>query len=428
MFFKLVIAALARRRSRKLLAAASVWIGITPVIAFLALSVDVGDKLNLELRSFGANIKVEPVDAAIPVRIGGQDIAPERADAHLREEDLAKLKTIFWRNNILAISPRLLVPATVGSTKAPLLGVWFDHRIPVPGGDPFVTGARQVYPHWEVVGSWPAAGPDSVVRCLVGRELSQRLGIGVGDRLEIKTEHADGVLEVSGVVTTGGREDGAVIAPLAAVQTLTGLTGKVAEADVSALTTPENHLAEKYRKDPKALTVTEYERWTCTPYPGSVAADVQKAIPGAAARVVRRVSETQGTVLRHIQGLLSLLSIWTLLVSCLTVTGVLSAAVLDRRREMALMRAIGANRWNVVLLFLSESALLGLVGGVLSAGTGSLLGVWLVRLVFGGQADFHAVLLILAPLLGLGVAWAGSLVPVWRAFDQSTADQLRGGS
>jgi len=77
-----------------------------------------------------------------------------------------------------------------------------------------------------------------------------------------------------------------VIAPLTSVQKLTGLEGKISEAEITALTTPENKLAEKYRLDPKALASAEYERWSCTPYPGSVAANIQAAVPGSVARVV----------------------------------------------------------------------------------------------------------------------------------------------
>jgi len=66
----------------------------------------------------------------------------------------------------------------------------------------------------------------------------------------------------------------------------------------------------------------------------------------------------------------------------LSVAGVLTSAVLERRAEVALMQAIGASRESVLLLFLSEGAVLGLAGGLLAAATGSFLGQWLVRAVF----------------------------------------------
>ena len=56
MFLRILIESLTRRMSRKALSVLAVWIGLTLVLGLLALSLDVGDKINVELRSFGANI------------------------------------------------------------------------------------------------------------------------------------------------------------------------------------------------------------------------------------------------------------------------------------------------------------------------------------------------------------------------------------
>src|SRR3990172_5225919 len=74
MFFRLLVNSMARRMSRKLLAAFAVWVGISLILAFLAVSIDVGDKMNRELQAFGSNIRMEPVAAAVPVRGGGRDV------------------------------------------------------------------------------------------------------------------------------------------------------------------------------------------------------------------------------------------------------------------------------------------------------------------------------------------------------------------
>ena len=92
MFVRLLIKSLARRRSRKALAVLAVWIGVTLVIGLLALSLDVGDRMNRELRSFGANITLTPATAAIAVRVGGHRLAAAVEPAYLEETDLDKLK------------------------------------------------------------------------------------------------------------------------------------------------------------------------------------------------------------------------------------------------------------------------------------------------------------------------------------------------
>ncbi len=420
MLLRLLTNSLARRGSRKFLAIVAIWIGISLVIALLALNVDVGDKMSLELQSFSSNIKIEPVVASTSATVGGHEIAFKTTSAYLHEDDFAELKAIFWRNNILGISPRLWARGRVRSADVLLLGVWFDHVIPVKEDEPFITGAKQIYPHWQVDGSWPLYKVGSPPQCLIGADLARRLNIAAGDKIEVKTAHGAEAFLVSGIVTGGEREDAAIIAPLETVQVLAGVPGKVSEADVSALTTPENKLSKKYRQDPSSLTPSDYERWSCTSYPGSVAADIQTAIPGSVARVVRRVSETQGVVLTRIEGLMFLLAILTLVVCCLSITGVLASAVLERQGEVALMQAIGAHRADVLLLFLSEASLLGLIGGLLAAATGSLLGRWLVQAIFGSASNIHLALVVFSPFLGLLIAWVGSVWAVWRMVNQDT--------
>ena len=402
MFYRMLIESLRRRGSRKLLAALAVWIGVTLVVALLALSLDVGDKMNRELRSFGANIKLEPASAAIPVRVGGHELAAAVQPAFLQETQLVTLKSIFWANNLLGVSPRLWAKASVQGRDYSLLGIELDQR---PS-------------HWQLTGAWPAA-PDE---CLLGADLARELRQTRGQTLRLGSSN----FRLTGVVATGGPEDAAIIASLATVQRLTGHEGKISEAEISALTTPENKLAEKHRIDPKSLTPAEYERWFCTPYPGSVAADIQQAVPGSVARVVRRVSESQGVVLTRIQGLVLLLGLLALVACTLSTMGVLTSAVLERRTEVALMRAIGAHGESVLRLFLMEAGLLGLAGGTLAAVTGSWLGAWLLHAVFASRAETHAVLWLLSPMLGLLTALAGSALPVAHTLGQNTAEVLHG--
>lgn len=421
MFWRILFDSVVRRKFRKGLAIFAVWIGITLVVGLLVLSIDTGDKMNRELGSFGANIKVTPLSSSIPVSVGDYSW---KASAYLEESAFPKLKEIFWRNNIMGIVPRLWGEGQLKGTKVPLLGLWLEYTIPLEKDNVFVTGARHVYKHWAIQGNWPLSGEQNAG--LIGQALAKRLGIFQGDQVEVKTGTESLSFRISGIVSTGGEEDSAVVLPLKSVQRLTGLQGKVSEADVSALTTPENKLAEKYRLDPNSLTSAEYERWYCTPYPENVASGIQETIPNSAARVVRRISETQGAVLTRIKGLMILLAIFTLISCCLSIMGILASAVLDRRSEVALLQALGAKRINVLALFLVEVAFLGVLGGLLGGVTGSWVGRGLVEAVFGGKPDNHLALVILSPFLGLIVAWLGSLGPVWKALGENTTQVLHG--
>ncbi len=424
MFWRILFDSIVRRKLRKALAVFAVWIGISLVVGLLMLSIDTGDKMNLELGSFGANIKVTPVSFSIPVTVGDYSLNSEKVSAYLEESAFQKLKEIFWRNNIMGIVPRLWASAQLNGKNVPLLGLWLEHKIPLEGGEVFVSGARQVYKHWAIQGNWPLSGAENTG--LIGQELAGRLKVSLGDQVEVKTDKGSIDLEVLGIVSTGGQEDSAVIAFLETVQKLAGLQGKVSEADVSALTTPENRLAEKYRIDPKSLTSAEYERWYCTPYPENIASGIQETIPNSVARVVRRISETQGAVLTRIKGLMILLAIFTLISCSLSIMGILASAILDRRPEVALLQALGAKRTNVLALFLVEVAFLGILGGLLGGITGSWVGRGLIEAIFGGKPDGHLALLILSPFLGLIMALIGSLGPIWKALGENTAQVLHG--
>jgi len=423
MFARMLSASLSRRLRRKFAAVLAVWVGLGLVVALLALSLDVGDRMNRELSAFGANLELTATSAAVPVRVGGVELATPTDSAHLAEDDVPRLKSVFWRNNVVAFCPRLWTNAALGARRVEVLGVWFDRRVPVDGGEDVVTGARQTYRAWEVDGAWPAGETE----CLVGASLAAAIRVRAGDEIVVAAPRGATALRVVGTLKGDAREEAAVVAPLAVAQRLANLPGKVGEIDVAALTTPENKLAEKYRKDPRSLTPAEYERWGCTPYPGSVALDLAKAVPGSTARVVRRVAETQGAVLSRIEGLMSLLGVAVLVSCALGIVGIVASAVTERRTEAALHRAIGARRADALALFVAEAGVLGLVGGLLAAVTGVALGAWLVRAVFDAEATPHFALAIVAVVLGPLLTTCASLLPTLRTVNQSPARVLHGG-
>ena len=127
-------------------------LGVAVATAMIAVGVDVGDKINRELRSYGANIVVYPEDAALDVRIGDQQIKPAAGGAHLKESDLPKIKGIFWGHNILAFTPILETRAQVNGRDIPVLGTYFAKQLHF-GTESFITGAQKLYTWWKVDGS-----------------------------------------------------------------------------------------------------------------------------------------------------------------------------------------------------------------------------------------------------------------------------------
>ena len=109
MFARLVYESFRRQKRRKLLAAVAITLGVTVATAMIAVATDIGDKINRELRTIGANILVTPQEDTLDVEIGGVNLKPPSDGAFLNEADLPKIKGTFWHNNITGFSPMLPV-------------------------------------------------------------------------------------------------------------------------------------------------------------------------------------------------------------------------------------------------------------------------------------------------------------------------------
>ncbi len=166
MFGRLVRESFIRNPRRKLLTAAALVVGMAVATSTLTIALEVGDRLAREFRSLGANLLVTSQSDTLPVEIGGVDYRPVNEGAYLSEADLGKLKTIFWRHNILGFTPFLDVPTLVsGSTVASttLIGTWYQHDVPVPDGTKFKTGVSVTHPWWKIRGQWFRDGADEAV-------------------------------------------------------------------------------------------------------------------------------------------------------------------------------------------------------------------------------------------------------------------------
>ncbi|HKV40655.1 MAG TPA: ABC transporter permease, partial [Blastocatellia bacterium] len=254
MFLRLLYQSFRRQQRRKLLAGIAVTLGVAVATAMIAVGVDVGDKINRELRTYGANIVVYPEDAALQVRVGNQELKPASPGTHLKESALPNIKGIFWGHNILAFAPFLEFTAQGESGPLRVLGTYFTKQLRF-GTEEFSTGVEKLYPWWTVQGAWPA---DSGTDVLLGSQLASRLGKHVGDTVVLSGVSA----RVTGILTTGGSEDNAVIAPLALAQRLAHAADAVDKIYVSALTKPEDAFA---RRDPERMNAADRDRWYCSP-------------------------------------------------------------------------------------------------------------------------------------------------------------------
>jgi putative ABC transport system permease protein len=437
---------LTRQRRRKLLSLGAVALGMTVATAVTTIALDVGDKVNRELRSFGANIVVRPAADSLTVAVSGVDYRPAGAGAFLAEDSLPKLKKIFWHNNILAFVPYLAVPATVRGRRVTLTGTWFEKKIQVDPSEVFTTGLDKMHPAWRVRGWWPK--PDDEMGCLIGRRVAEAFKIQLGQTLTVETENWKlenrdsrtlersstsgpqasnfqlpiSSFQVRGILETGGPEDEQIFASLETVQRLTGLEGRIRRLEVSALTKPEDDFA---RADISKMTAEQYDRWYCTPYVRSIATQIQQVLPGSEAKPVFQVAETEGRILNRVGALMALLGVAALVAAGLAVSSMMLATVLERRAEIGLFKSLGATDARVATIFLLEASVIGLVGGLAGYAAGTLLASHLTLTVFGLPAEAHWIIFPGAVGLALIVTLASSALPLLAGLRVSAAVALR---
>ena len=434
MFLRLLWESFVRQRRRKALAGIAILLGTTAVTAMLALATTIGDRIHRELAVYGANIVVYPKADTLSVKVGGQDLKPSTGGAYLKASELEKLKTIFWANNITGLSPELPFSlhylgnnGVAGQVSA--TGLWFDHAF---GNGSGRTGAPQLHPTWKLSGSWPKADDEVVLGSALAAELGKKPGDSLllprsGSTLDTDTANSQGsLLRVTGVASTSSGLDHEALVTLSAAQTLSGLANDFSRLEVSARTKPEDAFA---RKDPDTLPAKQREVWYCRPYANSIAYQIQEAIPGSKAEQVRRVEQSEGTVLARISGLMWLVSAAALLAAGFAVSAAMATAVLERRGEIGLMRSLGASRGSIALLFYTETGLLAVGAGTVGYLAGSGLAYWLGGRIFTGDAAGPVLNVVLLPVVvatALLVAIAGSTPSIRSALRMDPSAVLRG--
>jgi putative ABC transport system permease protein len=429
MFVRLVYESFRRQKRRKVLAGAAITLGVTVATAMIGVATDIGDKINRELRTIGANLGVTPQEDSLDLEIGGVNLKPPTDGAFLDEADLPKIKGIFWHNNITGFAPMLPVNVSVGQDvkqqdakqqdekrqEVTLLGTYFAKPLSY-GRDDFTTGVRSTHPWWKVTGAWP---DDSSRNVLVGERLADRLSAKPGGQITL----AGRPLKVSGILSTGGPEDDEIVAPLAVAQEILGRPGAVKRVYVSALTKPEDAFA---RRDPKSLSGAIYDRWYCTPYPQAIALQLTEAMSHSHAEQIRQVSQNEGAVLTRIEGLIFLITLASLFASALAVSAAMATTIFERRTEVGLMKALGAGKLTVASIFFAEATLLALIGGLAGFVVGTVLARQIGHSIFNSEISISPVLLPVILAIAVIVTFAGSAAAIRRAVGLDPVFALRG--
>ena len=252
-----------------------------------------------------------------------------------------------------------------------------------------------------VAGSARLAPGDAVV----GSELAADLGLRVGDRLSIRSGDVNETVQVSALVDLGVRDLNrrTVIVPLRLAQSILGLPGGVTSLDLALV---DVWVAKSFAQSLRSQFAVRVESWQETN-----------------AQLVSALNAQSVST--------ALIRLIVLLVVVLGIASVLVVSVVQKRREIGILRAMGATRAQMVRVFLVQ-------GGIVSA-LGSLLGLLLALLMiwlfttFVRGSDGRALFEIVLPLsLALQVAATvtvcgvlAAVAPARRAATMDPAQAIR---
>ena len=212
---------------------------------------------------------------------------------------------------------------------------------------------------------------------IIGRELADDLGVRVGDRISLVTGTVTDSLRVTALVDLGVRELNrrTVVVPLRTAQSLVGLPGGATSLD---LVLHDVWTAQALAADLSRRFAYKAESWQEANAQLVSALNAQSVSTG----VIRAV---------------------VMVVVVLGIASVLVVSVVQKRREIGILRAMGATQGQVLRVFLLQGAIVGALGSVL----GVLLAVGLIRVfttLVRGSDGLPLFAITLSPALALQVA------------------------
>ncbi|MDE3178284.1 MAG: ABC transporter permease [Acidobacteriota bacterium] len=377
-FWRLCYRSLEVKRLQAAIALGSLIVGAAVCSLLLTLYGGVNRKMTESFRALGANVILAPrLNASGSGNLPGTMDAPPGVLQEIRKSihGAASVPVLYVVMRLNAANPDPRMPD--------------DENVIAVGTN--LQGMLELNPNWRVTGS--RAGFDSG-DCLIGAHLAAEMQLHPGDRLLLRSlaggasssALAAHPLRIAGIVSTGDAADGHVFAPLVALQQFAGLNGKISAVQM--------RLPGGTRDIEAGITRLE------------------KAFPGVSVRPVRQVVYSEGKVLGTIRMLLLALTALILLIILFCVSATMTAIVLERRKDVAVMKALGASDGVVMRLFLAEGVALGLIGGLIGFLAGALVARTLAWRIFDvGIVPSGWVLLAVCVATGI-LAAVATMFPV----------------
>lgn len=376
----LVLRALAHRKGRTVLLLAVLAMASSLATALGIVSFSMEKRVAEEVRKYGANLIIIPQSARLDIGSGGLNFGIVSEPTYLEQRQ---------------VEDALAQSGLKAERSFHLRGAlhWNDVDVMVEGVN--FADIRRLFPWWQLKGNWPVAG-----EAVVGNDLAARLGLKLGDAMELVGKDQAVRLRVSGIVSSGGEEDGLLFLALPELQQALGLDGQLGLVRLM-VTAGDGSL----NKSASAL---------------------QQLLPAAKVNEVRQTARTSEGLLAKVKLLMLMVTAVVLVSAGSSVAGTMSTTVLERGKEIGLMKAMGGTRWEVMLIFCGEAAMLGVLGGALGYLFGTGIAQFITRTVFAASAEFIPWFAGISLAVSLFLALLGSIGPMISVFKLDPVRSLRG--
>lgn len=381
MYIRMITASLLRRRSRMVIALLAIAIGATILSGLVTIYYDVPRQMGAQFRNYGANMIFTAKDDTFT------------------QEDVDAGVALILEKEVVGVAPYRY--ETVRINDRPVLAAATD-----------MAGAKAASPFWMVDGEWPADDGE----LMVGKNVADTYRLKPGDRTTVTfapegetddTENEEEVVldnyidfTVTGVLDTGGNEEDYIYMTIGDMEIL---TGEPTVFDVCELSVSAQSVALK-----------------------SYAEEISSSVDGINARLVKRVTESEATVLSKLQALVLLVTIVVLALTMICVATTMTAVVAERRKEIGLRKALGASNGSIIAEFMGEGVVLGAAGGLV----GAILGFWFAQEVsvnvFNSSITLMPLLLPVTMVVSVLVTGIACLIPIRSATDVDPALVLKG--
>ncbi len=356
LFLRVWLRSLSVKRPQSALAFAALALGATVASLILNLYGDARRKMQGEFRAYGPNVVVSAaappsvnthasatgVSPGLPALKGGLMDAAVAGDLQNRLPADSRLVPVLY--SVAWARPGKLSNSSAAGSNLVAVGADFE-------------ALEALNPTWKLSASSDPFGPGS---CVLGAHAAERLQLKAGDTLEFgalgsgadrdpapdAAEHA-AACSIAGVVSSGAAEDNQLFVPLDVLQRVTGFEGKMSLVEMRVAGGPAEINA--------------------------AVGTLHRAFPELDVRPVREIVEGEGRVLGVIRGLLLALAALIVGVVVLCVMATVTTIVLERRKDVAVMKALGASDGKVLALLLVEIGALGIAGGIVGFAAGALI-------------------------------------------------------